>query len=154
MVRHQHIENSVWVKIGWIPRIFRHFSVLRYFIFDLFICQHTFRSANNCWNFFEFTWILMIFRLFRWGRLGKNGFIRKTDKKCDLTWVKIAFTKKTHTKIFMRLVPCFACSFEHLAGRLCIVSINFSFSTMKNTFLGKRCAKRLLYQNSKEKMEW
>ena len=26
----------------------------------------------------------------RWGRLGKNGFIAKTDQKCDFTWAKIA----------------------------------------------------------------
>ena len=26
----------------------------------------------------------------RWLRLGKNGFIAKTDRKCDFQWVQIA----------------------------------------------------------------
>ena len=27
----------------------------------------------------------------RWGRLGKNGFIAKTDQKCDFKWVEIVW---------------------------------------------------------------
>ena len=40
----------------------------------------------------------------RWGRLGKNGFIAKTDQKCDFTWMKIAEVHLKSNKVALKSI--------------------------------------------------